>query len=1218
MSIERVAAGLETVGEILGRPQSDPDAERQDWGLHSETLQTLITTVNEEVLAPLDEGLAQLDDDSEQRTQIRAVVADRVGDAAGLLFAAGRDRDARAMLEAACRIAEPGAVANLSAAGLADSLRFTRVIRAWWLVNHDRREEAAKLAQSVLQGAPAAIVESAQQIVDHARPLASPPSLFGINGFGLRVYGERDRRDNGTYVTTRYITAVFIPLLPLDAFRVARGEGGEGWYFLAKDKLSTVAVWWRRLALLGLLVAVAWGGISAYFNSVGYRMGEAMEAAEQAEAEPEQLADAVDRYEAIIVEFADEGPGTLEPAVAGFVRASAATVVSPLTAEHVTQAKRVALRYRALPDVARHSSVVEPMLTQLEAWVDELGDAGPKAIAASLDLLGQAEAIAPRQHGPHLKDRRHALNRTLAAGLADQWPLEAIRQYVSMPQDPEALTAAAALLDGLGDGPSVWIELAPTVERWQAAAQQRPELHASRSEALRRVAAAREVMEDEQRQALLEKPNVEALVAAVAQAPGDQELVVALADLRLVEGDAPGAIEALQTIGPPGRMVLAAQAGLASAYADNAQEAEADELLERVLSSRLPAFESARRTFGERVDSISDELVARAQRGQLPPKVLQSLQGKPEAQQQKIFSDWHDAEIEANEELAGLREEYSSLAGVVGVAIQWGTIKLRRANKVQGQERQQFLDGAERAFLSIGSEGAGIPSYHLGLGQVYYRLGKPEQGESEFGSLLEAGPDEVRLAVASVYRELGEMARAREVAEQVFNAAEPAWKQRAAVLMALMSADRDEARTWLERGDTQSPMVRLRLVEYEGDELLEQGDYAGADAKFAEVAAGWAEESEHSSAASNNAALAIMNRYRCTGDVKRLKEAVRTLEHARSLEPDSALVVGNLASAVEMLAQVELLDDFVQVGMLRGDASDLQDLVGALIGGPRQDEVRQALKVSQPVRRTVELLRQQQVLGPSRPESYSSLLRWHRRHRDVSSLEEMGRILTTVEIDLSDSKAAAARYIDGSDDESHVENMDQRLRHYETVVAGLGARARPSTRAAIRYLHADMKRTRADFRRDPAELREAIELYASAQAQWDALSGLKQASALVTVAILDAGSEALTQAHEQHSRRLGLDGLLARLLEEDGAALAALRARPEVAQAVALRQGLPADQLRAFDWLLGRVASDSALTTAAAAALSRPVVRMGYDLDAQLSTTPDGLELVLGQLDAAR
>ena len=54
----------------------------------------------------------------------------------------------------------------------------------------------------------------------------------------------------------------------------------------------------------------------------------------------------------------------------------------------------------------------------------------------------------------------------------------------------------------------------------------------------------------------------------------------------------------------------------------------------------------------------------------------------------------------------------------------WG--KLRRANESSGEARAELLAAAERLFLSIREEAEGVPAYHLGLGQVYHRLGRAD------------------------------------------------------------------------------------------------------------------------------------------------------------------------------------------------------------------------------------------------------------------------------------------------------------------------------------------------------------------------------------------------------------------------------------------------------------------------------------------------------------
>ena len=56
-------------------------------------------------------------------------------------------------------------------------------------------------------------------------PISSPPTLFTMNGCGLTIYGNRDRdAATQTYVKTRSICLIFIPIIPIDAYRVADAD----------------------------------------------------------------------------------------------------------------------------------------------------------------------------------------------------------------------------------------------------------------------------------------------------------------------------------------------------------------------------------------------------------------------------------------------------------------------------------------------------------------------------------------------------------------------------------------------------------------------------------------------------------------------------------------------------------------------------------------------------------------------------------------------------------------------------------------------------------------------------------------------------------------------------------------------------------------------------------------------------------------------------------
>ena len=56
----------------------------------------------------------------------------------------------------------------------------------------------------------------------HLQPLKRTPSLMTVNGIGLRMCGRRDYdKDTQTYVKTRCVSLLYLPLFALDSYSVA-------------------------------------------------------------------------------------------------------------------------------------------------------------------------------------------------------------------------------------------------------------------------------------------------------------------------------------------------------------------------------------------------------------------------------------------------------------------------------------------------------------------------------------------------------------------------------------------------------------------------------------------------------------------------------------------------------------------------------------------------------------------------------------------------------------------------------------------------------------------------------------------------------------------------------------------------------------------------------------------------------------------------------------
>ncbi|MBI5394506.1 MAG: hypothetical protein HZA91_04335 [Verrucomicrobia bacterium] len=111
------------------------------------------------------------------------------------------------------------------------------------------------------------------------RPIKKAPSLFTLNGFGFAMYGKRDfDAETGTYIKTRYLCALFIPIVSLGAYRVADAREG-GWYFLGKESLSPFARAWNfGAAWMAAVLAVSLGW-SAYVSSPEYQVKQHLQTA---------------------------------------------------------------------------------------------------------------------------------------------------------------------------------------------------------------------------------------------------------------------------------------------------------------------------------------------------------------------------------------------------------------------------------------------------------------------------------------------------------------------------------------------------------------------------------------------------------------------------------------------------------------------------------------------------------------------------------------------------------------------------------------------------------------------------------------------------------------------------------------------------------------------------------------------------------------------------
>jgi hypothetical protein len=95
---------------------------------------------------------------------------------------------------------------------------------------------------------------------------------WSLNGCGTMFYGQRDYRADGTYVTTEWVTAIYIPLIPLRSLRVRYEGPGENRFPIGFGPTDSYAVFqktspnWRQVLSTYSVIVLPVGALILIFS----------------------------------------------------------------------------------------------------------------------------------------------------------------------------------------------------------------------------------------------------------------------------------------------------------------------------------------------------------------------------------------------------------------------------------------------------------------------------------------------------------------------------------------------------------------------------------------------------------------------------------------------------------------------------------------------------------------------------------------------------------------------------------------------------------------------------------------------------------------------------------------------------------------------------------------------------------------------------------------
>jgi hypothetical protein len=710
--LEQVLAGLKEIAGALDDHELQPIPEpgRSDWEAHRPRVEVMHKRIQSVILEPLESGLSIIDVE-ELRNNILDGVAGTLAEYAILVHVSGAAGDPEALMDEAIGTASRELREEIVAAKR-DLDGFARLTLARWYLRRGERDLAADAAQqAVTHAQEEALKKAAQEILDLPKPLSGTPPLFTLNGFGTGLYGTRDAGPDGSVVKTLCICGLFIPLLPLSAYRVL--DHGEGSYsFLHKEKLSGFAKGW--LVALPLMIGLFVGGSSL----AGY-MGSAKVKAPKDLAAATALVDKGDHKAAMgklntwfsLYSF-DATAEDQHKAALAYAKAITADVKEPVKAGTADAAMTKARLYRQkVPQGAQLGEGGSFMTKKLEAWAEQVGTSDSESANASLAMLDLAYELAPGGDARRVEEARARAQVMNAGRIAKDWPLDALVTYTQALHEPAAIDAAAGIFQDIPRGSLALLDVSGAVDRFLNVADNRDDLRPLATELRASRAEAQRLVNTPGRAKLFDNPSDKALSKWLKKHPQDTVAASLSASRAFSAGKPALTVAALNGVGGPkllqgSNRILYARAETARGKLDKAEG-----ILRHVYDTRVKPMVAAAKAYDKRLKAIQDPIINNLRLGIVPWEIENKLYSASEARQKEILTNFLKKKVESDAQLKNHLRTIEKYPDAVNGSFAWAELQLAQAQSKSGEARQAHLNFAQQTLDDIAVDAEGIPAY---------------------------------------------------------------------------------------------------------------------------------------------------------------------------------------------------------------------------------------------------------------------------------------------------------------------------------------------------------------------------------------------------------------------------------------------------------------------------------------------------------------------------
>lgn len=480
-------------------------------------------------------------------------------------------------------------------------------------------------------------------------------------------------------------------------------------------------------------------------------------------------------------------------------------------------------------------------------------------------------------------------------------------------------------------------------------------------------------------------------------------------------------------------------------YARSGESEKAFTLLSPYTKSRLAEYKKAEQEYNATLDKIWQSTIDFLDKGKAPESFYTEYNQGDEQRKSELVNEVYSHNIDKSTELNKTRKSLQDKSVIVPVALDLAIVRLTRATAMQNPEHQRKeLMEAESIFLAVQSYAGDSDEYQLYLGQVYYWLGKQNEGDKLFTALIDKynRSDSVLYSLSQILRELGARTKATEYIEEAYEkASDQQSKQGYAYQRYLLASTIEEQITWLERSDQSQMYVQADLFTAKASKAVSDNDREMADRWYQKSIDLYLSLPERSSNY-NNVALIYMSKYQNGGNEEDYTKALENMDLAVELSPDDSIVLSNAVDFYAVRTYRSVLDEVMDLSVIHSRAS--LDLLGYLYStGAEKKALVEKLSKSKSYKKLIDYTKRSTVLSPKDASIFSNAYATYEFVRMDQDLINLANRLDRINLEINSDPAAITSYRSGENDEQNIIDINQAIKEFKGAYKELDRKKYP-------------------------------------------------------------------------------------------------------------------------------------------------------------------------------